>query len=529
MDNKLLLTKALTLLYRESLVPDKAENSADMVRVAMEGVKVSDVIIGINSEREVLTALKKTVLEMCENPLEHEYVKEDLLQTIRSNCGEDDSLYENISQGINTEMTDGALKRSIINLRKSFINHHKEEAISKILNKAAWDYKFARDKIKNTTSFISEIVSQLEPYQVNSSKKDPAINERVSFEDNEGIENIFSTVQNEGSGKGVIRFGWQAFNDALDGGARPGEYMFLIAPQHSWKTGTSLSLFRQIPIYNKPYLKDPNKKPLIIRISFEDPLKSNFQFLYKSLKENETGEVFKDTFKDGPIDPETQEPTKIPVISPREKTSYVSEKLKVNGWHIEMLYVNPIEWTYKDLCNFVIEKEAEGYEVKVVMVDYLQKLPTTGCEQGPMGHDLRNMNERIKAFMAPRGIIFITPWQASPDAKLLRRDGTPNFVTKLVGGGYTNGCKTLDQVYDIGFYISLENVNREWYLDMALDKLRRVDQPDDKFRRFALKFNNTKAGKGVVLDDLGKANSAYRKPGGEKVNTTEEAETYWDF
>ena len=528
MDNKLLLSKAITLLYRESLVSDKQENSADLIRTALEGIKVPDVVIGLNSEREIITRLKRSVLEMCENPLEHEYTREDLLQTIQANCGDDVGLYENISQGINTEMVDGALKRSVVNLRKTFVNHFKEEAVNKILTKAAWECRHGRDKIKSFTSWVNELVTQLEPYQISSNKKDPAINGSVSIEDEIGVENIFATVQNEGSGQGVIRFGWQAFNQMLDGGARPGECIFLMALQHKWKSGLSLSLFKQIPIYNKPVLIDKNKKPLIIRISFEDPLKSNFQFLYKSLKENETGEIYKDQFKEGPVN-DNGEPTKIPVVSPNQKAAYVTEKLKVNGWHAEFLDVNPIEWTYRDLCNLVIEREAQGYEVKVCMVDYLQKLPTTGCTQGPMGTDIRNMLERVKAFFAPRGTIFITPWQLSPEAKQLFRDGQPDFVKKLVGGGYTNGCRTLDQVYDIGILVNLENHNREWYLDIALDKLRRIDQPDDKHRRFALKFNNGKAGKGVVLEDIGKLNSAFKKPGAEMVTTTEESETYWDF
>ena len=527
MDHKLLLTKALTLLYRESLVQDKQENSADLVRTALEGVKVPDVVIGLNTEREIINALKKTVAEMCTNPVDYEYVKEDLLQVVKSNCDGDEALYENIAQGINTEMSDGAIKRSIINLQRNFINHFKEESAQKIINKAAWEFRHQRDKIKSVTTWISELMTQLEPLSVSSNKKDPAIVESVSMEDVEGVRNIYSTIQNENTGKGVIRFGWQGFNDMLDGAVRPGEYMFVVALQHSWKSGLSLSMFKQIPIYNKPYLKDKTKKPLLIRISFEDPLKQNFQFLYKSFKENETGEVYKDTFKPGPPDEEGN-PTQIAVIGPDEKAAYVQKSMQVNGWHVEMLYVNPTLWTYKDICNLVVEREAMGYEVKVCMCDYLQKIPTTGCEQGPMGHDIRNMNERVKAFFASRGIIFITPWQMAPDAKLLRRDGQQDFVTKLVGGGYTSGSKQLDQIYDIGVLISLESVNREWYLDIALDKLRRVDQPEDKYRRFALKFNNS-GGKGVILEDVGKENSAYKKPGGVRFASTEESETYYDF
>ena len=60
MDSKLLLIKAATVLYRESLIPDKTENSADLVRTVLESVKVPEVIVGLNVDREVISGLKKT-------------------------------------------------------------------------------------------------------------------------------------------------------------------------------------------------------------------------------------------------------------------------------------------------------------------------------------------------------------------------------------------------------------------------------------------------------------------------------------
>ena len=529
MDAKLVLVKSITLLYRESLIQDKTDSSIDMVRLAIEKVKVPEAMADFMGGKNIITSLKEVVLDMCRNPVTHVYVKEDLLQTIKIACDSDENTYSIIKEALDMDLTDGPLKRSIVNIRKGFIKLHKDEAVTEILNKAAWDMKFNRSKIKDTSSWLSEIITKLEPYQVTNTKKDPAIEEAVSFEDDDSITNVFNTVESENNGKGVIRFGWQSLNHMLGGGIRPGEYVMLMALQHNWKSGLSLSMFKQIPLYNKPHLINRSKKPLIIRISFEDPLKYNFQFLYKSFKENETGEVYVDSFRDGKANPETGETEKIPIVSAKEKSEYVIQKLKVNGWYIEMMKVTPSDWTYKDLCNLIIEREADGYEVKVCMVDYLQKIPTIGCDQGPMGHDLRNLNERVKAFMAARNCIFITPWQLSPEAKMLKREGHLNFVTKLVGGGYTSGSKQLDQVIDIGILFALEYVHKEWYLDLALDKLRRVDQPDEKYRRFALKFNNTSAGRGIILEDIGKENSAYKRPGGERIGAEDKDSEFWDF
>jgi hypothetical protein len=60
--------------------------------------------------------------------------------------------------------------------------------------------------------------------------------------------------------------------------------------EHNWKTGFSMSIFRQIAQYNKPKaIRDPSKKPALVRFSFEDSAESNMQFFFKSIYENETG------------------------------------------------------------------------------------------------------------------------------------------------------------------------------------------------------------------------------------------------
>jgi hypothetical protein len=145
-----------------------------------------------------------------------------------------------------------------------------------------------------------------------------------------------------------------------------------------------LSLFKQLAMYNKPYMIDPTKKPLLLRISFEDDVSLNLQFLYQSIKENETGNK-----------------VIIANVSVEEMSAYVKEKLQVNGFHVKLMRVDPTQWTYRHICNTILSLEAEGYEVKLLMLDYLAMLPTTGCSIGPMGSDLRDMYRRMRNFCSP--------------------------------------------------------------------------------------------------------------------------------
>ncbi len=53
MDKKLLLVKAVTLLYRESQLPNSTDNSAALVKSITDGIELPEVSVGlVNTERE---------------------------------------------------------------------------------------------------------------------------------------------------------------------------------------------------------------------------------------------------------------------------------------------------------------------------------------------------------------------------------------------------------------------------------------------------------------------------------------------
>ncbi len=496
MDNKLLLVKSITLLYRESLLPNE-ENSASLVKTVLETIKVNDSGLTLSKTGDILVGLKNTALEMCENSPDHEYEKTDLLNTIRLNCGEDETLFNNFNQSLDPDMSEVSLKRTVLNIRKSLHNHFRETKVDQILSKSLFTIRNQRESIKDMHSWVQSLCAQLEPFQVGINTKDPAVLDDVEIHDVERVKTVFSQIQEEENGGSLFRTGWQGINRMLDGGFRRGEQWVIGALQHQWKSGFSLTLFKHFALYNKPSMLDPSKKPLLLRISFEDSIQINFKFLYKSLKENETGKVISTTG-----------------VSDEEMAQYVTEKLGVNGFYIRLMSVNPALWTYKDICNKIVELEAEGYEVQLCMVDYMLKLPTTGCDQGPMGHDVRNMYERIRAFMSSRKITFITPHQLSTDAKNMMREGRNDFVKQLVGGGYYSNSKQIDQVVDGELFIHIEKLNREAYLTIQRGKHRKVSITPDEYLYGVYKFVKN----GVIPDDLGKPDSLRNKVGGNTLD-----------
>ena len=511
MNDLLLLVKSITLMYRESLLNMEEDSTKDLVRKVIEAIKTPEVSIGITKDLEIINALKATATEMVNHDKTHKYQKDILLQQLQVNCGADESTYESLQSGIEPDMTEDENKLTVINIRTAIATHFKHGKIEEVLSKRFSEFKFKRSGIKNINKWINTMIAELEPFQVVGQERDSAIIDEVDISDKESINRVYASIKEENEGGGGFITGFQGINGMIGGKFRLGEQWGLYGLQHNYKTGFSLTIFKQICMYNTPILKDPKKKPLLLRISFEDSLVLNFQYLYKNMWENETGMVL--SKKD------------LAEMDIGVMTEYVTNKLSATGFHVKLLFVNPSDWTYKDICNLVLKYEAEGYEVQMVMVDYLTKISKEGCTQGATGQDVRNLFERIKAFMASKGILFITPHQLSTEAKGLMRDGYNDFVKRLPGGGYTADSKQIDQVIDGELFFHIERLKgkNEAYFTVQGGKLRRIEQvdEDDKYRVY--KFVR----KGVILDDLNKPDSSMLKVGGTPLGEMT-ADENWD-
>lgn len=507
MDNKLLLVNSITLLYRESQLSGTRDNSATLVRKIIEGIRLPDISIGFDRQKDIMEGLIRTAIAMCNNPPDHTYELMEILQTLKVNTLEEEGLYEAFYDGMSMELTESQLKKTCLNLKRTLNNYFREKAASDIISKAASKLKFEKNQITDFSKFVAQVMSELEPFQVDNIQKDPAIVGEIDLSDTRAVEEVYCTVQSADSGASIMQTGWQGLNRALDGGFRRGEQAVIGALQHKFKTGFSLTIFKQIALYNTPQMIDPNKKPLLVRMSMEDGLDLNFQFLYQSLKENETG-VKAD----------------LSGVTNAEMARYVQSKLQVNGYEVKLLQIDPSQWNYKDITNKLLEYEADGYEIHMLMVDYLDKIQKTGLDQGPAGHDIRNMYERLRNFCNPRGICFITPHQLSTEAKMLIRDGRPDFVRELPGKGFYAGCRQIDQVVDLEIFIHIEKVNGKSYLTIQRGKHRKIVQTPEEFLYFILPFEEV----GAIRDDLYKADTTRKKVGGGPIGANDE-NPFWEF
>lgn len=507
MNNKLLLVTAITLLFRESQMANLHENSAGLVRQVLEEVKPPELSLGIDHERDIINNLKATAVFMCEAPRGTQFEASEILQRVKVDTLQDESLYQAFADTISLELSERALERACANLKRSLKSFFRDKKIEEIVNDASYQIKFKRSAIASMPTLVKEIVTKLEPYQVEAEAKDPAVLDEIDLGNLNAVAQIYEDVKQIDNGEGLILTGWQGVNRMLGGGYRRGECWVRGALQHNYKTGADLSEFMHFALFNKPILIDPTKKPLLLRISCEDDLELNAQFMYKYLYENFTGQA-----------------ADFQAVTKEEMAAYVNQHMTRNGWHIKIRRIEPSLWTYRDLCNYIVELEAEGYEVVVCKVDYLLKIPTTGCDKGATGDDVRNMYERVRNFMSAKSVLFITPHQLSSEAKMLVREGREEFVKQIIGKGYYDGCKRLDQVVDGELYQHIEIVNGKSYLTIQRGKHRKIKQTPKEHLFCVLAFQEI----GDIPWDIDKADSTRKKAGGGPIGTKEET-PFWDF
>ena len=495
MDTKILLIKIITLIYRCRLIGNT--DNDDLIRTIINTIKVDLPEFNFNGHN-VLKALKDFVVQLLEE--KEAIVKEVILQHLSIILENEPKVLNAVKEAIEPDYDDATNKRIITSLVKTLTNQYKEYVAIEILNKATYDLKFNRSKINNFSDYLKNLLTNLEPLtNITTSLKDPALIGEVDFENLDSVTAVFEEVKKANNNLGIYKLGWHALNKMLQGGLRRSvdNLVGVGALQHSYKSSFTLSLFTQIAQYNAPIVLpgEEGKKPLLLRISLEDSLMNNLQFMYQYLKASE-GTYIK--------------PTELDKIDAKEMTEFVTKKLTATGFHIKMMRVNPSEWGYMNVINKIIELEAQGYCLHLLVIDYAFMLSTVGCTQGPMGSDKRDLLRRLRNFCASRNIIFITPLQLSSEAKTLLRNGIEQheFLNFVAGKGMFDSNRTCDQELDLELYVHLFSYKKNKYICVKRGKHRIPTVIADEDMQFFLKFPGPNI---PILPDIDSGDSSYRK------------------
>lgn len=466
-----ILFKSIILLYRENILGDiTSDSSKSLVRTIISQMKKnSKPLLGGESD------IKDSLMDLCLDLINitTAFDKENLLQTLRIICKNNDKLLKDFEDGINNNMEAPGLKRSILNLRMHLNNYYREVETFNIIKRAA--YQLGLGKVEEgIQEFTSKLIINLEALNKTIRVKDKGVLDEIDVKDIEGLEKVFTKVKKQAIGDLKFKTGWLEINKVLNGGFRRGETVLISALQHNFKSGFLRSVFAQLCMYNTPYVKENNKRALAIFISFEDDIDIIFEFIYKYLKY-----AIEETY------------THIESVEPVEISKYVMTHLTSTGFNVKFLRVNSSEWTYKSIFDKILEYEASGYEIQIVITDYLSKLPTTFCDtSGPQGTAFRDMLTKMRDFMSSKEILYINAHQMSTDAKQLIRNGVPakDLVKEIQNKGYYEGSKQLDQVVDLELYQHIAKVGKNYYLTIQRGKHRTPNIVPDELKYFMLPF-----------------------------------------
>lgn len=487
MDNRLLLVKVISLIYLEALYPETAGRSSELIKEIIGSIKPPEGMLVNDFSKDTVTALRTTAMWMASNPSDYAYNNSDLLQRLRMDTHGDSTAFDAISLYVKIDtsaMTKEVAEKCIAAIRDSLRQHLNYINILNIIKPKYMELAFKPETI-DFNVFVKELLAELDPYAslYNSEKPHPGMIAEVNFSNKQSVNDILQQANDELDCNGIIRFGNQGINRMFGdhGGGRRGEFILFSALQHNYKSGMVLNLIRQAAVYNKPYLKDPAKKPLLLRMSFENPATLDVAYVYKIMMEQETGEM---------VDIRTK--------TSEEMSDYVMNALTHNGYHVIFTHVDPTDFTFHDLFDYINKLEAQGYEIHLLELDYLNMMSKKGCTHGPHGYEVRDLFRRVRNFTSRKGILCITPHQLSTQAKELVRQGAENFVQEIANKGYYDSCKTIDQEVDMEIYIHLVKLNGDTYLTIQRGKHRKFSITPEKDLYCVYKFNPI----GGIPDDI---------------------------
>lgn len=495
MDPRLLFVTAITLLYKENQLRDPSCNSSELVKEVVGAIRLPETSIDFDRSREIIQGLRATVLWMCDNQNAAPYDRATFLQRIRINASDDEPLYAAVEQGLEAASSAEELKRQCLQMRRELQLFLNQTRIKDIVKKYSAQI-FYRPEDVDWKTLVPKMIEELEPLQSMGEKgKMVGMVEEVDLFDQQSVGVILARTQEEMKGLGIFRTGYQAINRMLGdvGGIRRGDAVVVGALQHNFKTGFVMELFKHAAIYNKPYMKDPSKKPLLLHVSFENELKDNILWLYANIRENETGQE-----------------CDLSTVDVGYAQEYIYNAMSVNGFHIKMARMNPSEVTYRDFQNYILALEAEGYEVQLIALDYASMMSKTGLASDAIGQNIRDLWRRLRNFTSSRSCALISPHQLSTEAKMLVRQGMgEEFVKEIANKGYYDGCRTLDQEVDLELYIHIVVKNGKSYLCVQRGKHRKPKPTPHHHLYTVLPFDPV----GAIPDDLNGRDRSVKAPG----------------
>lgn len=482
MDIKLFLVKAITLMYQDgrlaSIEQGKSSTVKPLIEESLKFIKLPDDEADDGLERNVVVNLRTTLLYILQLPQGEPVEQIDLLQRLKLNLRGDDSTYTALTTSIIEYDETGAdkLRRAITSGKRELRNFVSKEKAKSILRQASQKISFRSSEIGDLDGFVKNTMAELGEIDLSSgdTKTDPAFIGSVDFDDYSSVEKAFADMKAVLSVAGVIKSPWKDMNAmwSENDGIRRGETHLWNALPHNYKSGLLTDVFVGATLFNKPFLFDDKKKPALVLFSTEDDLSIIMSKIYKILKQRETNYTAAVITRSLPE---------------KEMTEYVMAALNATGWKVFIHRVRPSLFTVHKYISTMEQYKAEGFEVALVVCDYLAMFNKSGRRNENKGDDIQDLFRATREYNAAELIAFVTAHQLSTDAKREKRVNPTNFLQQLPGKGYYEGCSKIDTEVDFEGYTNKQTVVNGSFQEFLWGKHRGV-VPDESKKYFVLKY-----------------------------------------
>lgn len=476
------LIRCITALYLINKTTGNHNDTKKTVKETLTYLELPTSTLGEGGESIIAMNLRSMVDWMLSATDEVDFGKEDILSRARMNLKSEVMYLKELEMSISNDGDEDRSRKRIRSITSELKFDLNKQRVKKLVERMNYRINFSRDQVDHKEA-IRELQENLAKYNT-----DPEGTEKAGFvgrlmsNDVSAMATVFETAKEVNSAEGVLKTGFVGLNRMCGiGGLRRGELVNFGALTHNYKTGILNDLARQIPLYNKPFMLDPKKKPLVLRVSFENKLEQDLPIIYRSLVEQETGESIQ-----------------LSEIDHVAAATYVKERLSVNGYSFAMECYDANNFDVYDLIDLLSRYEAEGYEIHLLLVDYLELIVKGAGANEMRGDAVTNAIQTLRNHCYPKGITVVNAHQLSTQAQDEARAGRANLASYLSTGGWYKGTKSLHTKLDLEIIIHIVRVNGVKYLTFARGKHRGGEHTPIKHLVFAQPFRPV----GGLHDDI---------------------------
>jgi len=471
----------VSVLYLINKTKSNPEDAKRLIREMLGYLTFPTSTLGDDTFIRSLTCLRSMVEWMMEEITNQEFDKEDIINRVKLSTKSDPEILSNLSAYLDDS---GDNSRDIKRIRTILSEIRFElngNRIRKTISAANHKINFSgtavdhKEIIRDLQVKLSTLIDQ-----GGGAEKSGFVG-RINITQIDQMADIFTKAKESNDTHGILKTGLVGQNRMLGiGGFRRGEMINYGALTHHYKTGILNDLARQIPMYNVPWMWDEKKKPLVLRVSFENKLEQDLPMIYRSLMEQDTN---------AKID--------ISEVDPVKAAQYIKKRLGVNGYVFAMECYDPNNFDVYDLLDLLNRYEAEGYEIHMLLVDYLELIAKNGSADR-RDESINDAFEVLRNHCFPRGITVATAHQLSSAAIDLQREGVDNFAERVSTGAYYRNTKSLNQKLDVEILMYILVRQGRSFLTMARGKHRGQDSTPAKHKTFAYEFMPI----GGIRDDI---------------------------